>query len=427
MRFELRLLADYEHAAGRAAAADVKHRGGLRAFDLIIARRAGYLLMQIQHLAHAGASDRMSCADEAAARIDRQLAAHLDDAFLDRLPRFARLGYAEVIDCHVLGSREAIVRLDGVDLLDTGNTRALERIDNRLTRVRQDVLVLAALGHFHIELEWRRMMTPSEDAWNVGELLAVTLRPFGGEFLGREENRRRAVGDLRAVAHLNASADDLVELRFGLRVTLAHEPVAGLRERISLGIRVVGCGNLREILVLQPVTFVVLVAEASEQLRERKLDALGFLLVPRRGAEEVAAGRRIDGLHLFHADHAREVVAARFDLRRRGENRDRAGGACGFMAAGRESVECGIDLEEKRADMSLMRIQFGGEVADVRGLDFLRINLCGVERAEHGFAHRAYKMFTFLGPVAGEVSLRSTQNVHGSRFRHRSLLLILSI
>src|ERR1700733_8864845 len=101
MRFEWCLLADYEHTAGGAAAADVKHRGGLRAFDLVFARRTRYLPMQIQHLAHAGASDRMSRADEATARIDRQLAAELDDAFLDRLPRFARLGYPEMIDRHV--------------------------------------------------------------------------------------------------------------------------------------------------------------------------------------------------------------------------------------------------------------------------------------------------------------------------------------
>ena len=34
------------------------------------------------------------------------------------------------------------------------------------------------------------------------------------------------------------------------------------------------------------------------------------------------------------------------------------------MAAGREPIEGRIDFEEKRADVTLMRIQFGGEVAE---------------------------------------------------------------
>ncbi len=167
-------------------------------------------------------------------------------------------------------------------------------------------------------------------------------------------------------------------------------------------------------LVLEAIALVVLIAEAPEQLRERKLDALGFLLVPRRGAEEIATGGGVDGLHLLHADHAREVVATGFDFRGRGENRDRARRACRLMAAGRQPIEGGIDFEEKGADMPLMRIKLGGEVADVRGLHFLRLDAGSFERAEHGLAHRAYKMFSFLGPVAGEVGLRSTQNVHRS-------------
>src|ERR1700723_2325010 len=102
--------------------------------------------------------------------------------------------------------------------------------------MRQDVLIVAALGHLYIEFERRRMITPSEDAGDIGELLAVTFGPFGGVFFRGQENRRRAVGHLRAVTHFDASADDLVELRFFFRMALTHEPVAGLRERITLGV-----------------------------------------------------------------------------------------------------------------------------------------------------------------------------------------------
>jgi diacylglycerol kinase family enzyme len=81
---------------------------------------------------------------------------------------------------------------------------------------------------------------------------------------------------------------------------------------------------VREVLVLQAVALVVLVAETAEKLRKRKLDALGLALVPRGGAQVVAASCGIDGLHLLDAAHARQVVARRFDLGRRRDQRDRA-------------------------------------------------------------------------------------------------------
>src|SRR5260370_32028186 len=132
-------------------------------------------------------------------------------------------------------------------------------------------------------------MAPSEDARDVSERLAVALGPCTRKFFRREKNRDRTVGDLRAVAHFDPAADDLVEFAFVLRMTLAHKPVASLRVRIALGVRIVHGRNVREMLVLQAVAFVVLVAEAAEQLRKRELDSFGFALVPRRGAEVVAA------------------------------------------------------------------------------------------------------------------------------------------
>jgi len=46
------------------------------------------------------------------------------------------------------------------------------------------------------------------------------------------------------------------------------------------------------VLLLEPVAPVVLVAELSEELGEGELDALGFLLVPGRRAQIVAAFAR---------------------------------------------------------------------------------------------------------------------------------------
>ena len=254
--------------------------------------------------------------------------------------------------------------------------------------------------------------------------LPLRLAHAAREFFRREKNRDRAVGDLRAIAHFDPAADDLVEFAFVLRVTLAHEPVAGLRVRIALGVGIIHRRDMREMLVLQAVALVVLVAEAAEQFRKRELDSLGLALVPCRGAQVVAAGGRIDRLHLLDADHAGEVVARRFDFRRRRDNRDRSRRARRLMTAGRQSGKSRIDLDEKRADMALLGVQLGGEVADVSGLDFLRLDFGSFERGQGRLAHHRDEMLAFFRPIAGKVGLRSAQYVYRRWFCHRALLLI---
>jgi hypothetical protein len=53
-------------------------------------------------------------------------------------------------------------------------------------------------------------------------------------------------------------------------VLLVHVPGARLGVRVLLGVGVVDLVDLGEVLVLQPVALVVLVAEPAEQLRERE-------------------------------------------------------------------------------------------------------------------------------------------------------------
>src|SRR5882757_6625186 len=147
-------------------------------------------------------------------------------------------------------------------------------------------------------------------------------------------------------------------------MALAHEPVAGLRVRIAFRIRIVDCRNMREMLILQAVALVVLVAEPAKKFGERELDSLGFALIPRRGAEIVATSGRVHRLHLLDADYAREIIARRFDFRRRRNQSDRARGACSLVTAGRQSRELRIYSDEERADMTLLGIELSGEVAD---------------------------------------------------------------
>jgi hypothetical protein len=88
------------------------------------------------------------------------------------------------------------------------------------------------------------------------------------------------------------------------------------------------------VLVLQAVALVVLVAELAEELGERELHALRFLLVPGRGAEVVAALGGADRLHLLDADDAGQVVPAGLQLGERRQERDAPRGARGLVPAG---------------------------------------------------------------------------------------------
>src|ERR1700722_5811107 len=103
-------------------------------------------------------------------------------------------------------------------------------------------------------------MAPSEDARDVGERLAVALGPCARKFFRREKNRDGTVGDLRAIAHFDPAADDLVEFALVLRMTLAHKPVASLRIGIALGVGIIHRRTMREAFVLQAVALVVLVS-----------------------------------------------------------------------------------------------------------------------------------------------------------------------
>jgi hypothetical protein len=188
---------------------------------------------------------------------------------------------------------------------------------------------------------------------------------FSAYLRDARKQAHRPVRHLRAVADLDAAADGRVLVARAKRVRLVHVPVARLRVRVQLRVAVVLRRNGRQVLRLQAEALVIFVAELAEQLREGELHALGLAFVPRRRAEEVAARRRVDRLHLLEAQHAGQVVAPRLDLGRRRQQRDAARRAGGFVPPGRQAPEDRVHLEEERAQVSLAAVALGREVADM--------------------------------------------------------------
>src|SRR5713101_8041784 len=77
--------------------------------------------------------------------------------------------------------------------------------------------------------------------------------------------------------------------------------------------------------------------------------------------------------------------------------------------------------------MSLLGVKLSREVADVRGLNFLRLDTGCLERAQSRLAHHRDEVLAFFRPVAGKVGLRSAQDVHRRRFSHRAFLLSIKL
>ena len=160
----------------------------LAPFDLVLTRRVGHLTIASSIWRTPVPPTGWPTPIRPPLGIDRHLAAHLDHAFLDRLPRFAGLGDAEVVNRHVLRSGEAVVGLDSVETSVTPESPA-RRNASRIAcaRMRQHVEVVAALGDLLVEFDRRRVMAPAEDAREFLEFRIAPLGVFGGEFFRGQE------------------------------------------------------------------------------------------------------------------------------------------------------------------------------------------------------------------------------------------------
>ena len=108
-------------------------------------------------------ADGMAAADQPAARVDRQPPADLDLAVLDRLPRFAGSGQADVVDREVLARREAVVHLDAVEVVER-DVGAVERVEDRAANVRHDVRVVGGAVELLLQAKADGAMAPAVDA-----------------------------------------------------------------------------------------------------------------------------------------------------------------------------------------------------------------------------------------------------------------------
>ncbi|MFO1427003.1 MAG: hypothetical protein U1F11_08515 [Steroidobacteraceae bacterium] len=136
------------------------------------------------------------------------------------------------------------------------------------------------------------------------------------------------------------------------------------------------------------------------------------MAVPHRRAADVDGGLVAGHVaHLLDADHGGEAIAPSLDLGARRERGDAARGAGRLVPRGRDAGQCRIARREEAAEMPLAAEQLGREVADVRNLDVLRLELHGIEPGGHGVAERVEEFAAVALPVLGEVALPAAEDV----------------
>ncbi len=154
---------DDEADGGGGAAAHVESGKTLGVLDLIGTGRPGDLLVAIEQHANAGRADRMSKTNQTAARIDGDTTADLDIAVFDGLPALSWRRDPEVINCHVFGAGEAVVRFDATQLFDTRDTRASIGVGDGGAHERKHEWLSLAHRDFRLICDGRRSMAPTGD------------------------------------------------------------------------------------------------------------------------------------------------------------------------------------------------------------------------------------------------------------------------
>jgi hypothetical protein len=96
-------------------------------------------------------------------------------------------------------------------------------------------------------------------------------------------------------------------------------PLAGLRQRVALGVGVVDLRNAVQVLAVQPITALVFVRHQTECCRPHEAAIKVFMSLPGGGVLVGTALITRQVLQLFSAQHQHAVVAACFNFCRGGQ------------------------------------------------------------------------------------------------------------
>ena len=106
----------------------------------------------------------MAEADQAAAGIDRKAPVRGDPPGFDRLPALAGFGQAAVVDGHVLGHREAVVRFQPVDIADALHAGTAQGVVESVAHVGKQQWLPGAEFQFPLQQQRRGPVAPALDA-----------------------------------------------------------------------------------------------------------------------------------------------------------------------------------------------------------------------------------------------------------------------
>ena len=301
---------------------------------------------------------------------------------------------------------------DPVDAIHVLYTRALPGTSNGASHMGQHIGLALALGHLVVKAQSCRIVPPALEPRNLRQLLPHTLGIAFGIFPRSQENAHGAIGYLGSIGDPNSPPDRWIVVRPAERLLLVHVPGPRLSIRVQFGVVVVEPTNLSQIFIFQAIPLVVLVTQPAEELGKGKLNALGLLVIPRRGSQVVASLVRGHCLHLLDADNRLKPITPRLDLRRGRQQGDAPRRTGRLMPSRGQAAESRMDFGEKGAQMSLHAVELGRKVTHMGAFDFFGRNIAFLQCAEHALPHQRREMLVLLGPVASKIRLITAQHIY---------------
>ncbi len=344
----------------------------------------------------------MPSPDQSAARVHRDPAADLQVAGLDRLPALAGRGDAEVVDRGVLAHREAVVRLDEVEVVDPADARAAERVADRVPDVRQHQRVVGAAGELLLQRQPDRAVAPAEHA---GPRPGGDLRVVGQVVARHQHDPGGAVGHRPAVGLAQPALDERVGLVVGAEAPVGERPRPGLRQRVRAGVAGVQLGDGQQVPAVDAVAPVVLVGQRAEHVRPQVLRVLPLVPDPRRRAH--VAGADVTGHRLLQLDpeHQRGVVPPGLQVRHRGQRRQRPGRARTLMPGRGHTPQARLHGRGQRPEVPLPGEQLPERVAHVHDTDLVGPQVGRGQRLPHRLRRDPRDVQALPARVAREVRL----------------------
>ena len=263
-------------------------------------------------------------------------------------------------------------------------------------------------------------VAPAGDMWQPRQRAAAALGVGPGEAGRGQHHGAGTIRDLATILAPGAGLYDRVSLVIIGEAQGIEGPLAGLGQRVALGMAVVQLGDAVEVLAVQPVAPLVLLGQQAKGGWPHEGAVNVFMALPGGGVLVLRCDIARQVFELLNPQHQHAVIAARLDLGHGAEYAQGRRGAGTLMAHGGHAPQLGHHLRHHGAQMRLLALQLAKGIAHVDAGDRRSVQLARRQSTERGLTRDVGNILALAGPNLGEIGLVTAQHIHG--FTHVGLL-----